>query len=211
MSQSQASQEQTATTQRGLLQRKCDCGNHTVMGGKCSACGSKRGLGLQTKLKINEPGDIYEQEADRIADQMTATPAGLTIGGAPPRIQRFSGQSNGQMEAAPPSVDKTLASPGRPLEPALQQDMEQRFGHDFSRVRVHSDVASEISARQLDAHAYTSGNDIVFGSGRFAPATLAGRRLLAHELTHVVQQTETPDGLQTKLIQRDGPHRAEDV
>jgi hypothetical protein len=89
--------------------------------------------------------------------------------------------------------------------------MEQRFGHDFSPVRVHSDAASEISARQVNAHAYTSGYDIVFGPGRFAPATLAGRRLLAHELTHVVQQTRETDGLQTKMIQRGGPHKGGDV
>jgi hypothetical protein len=164
--------------------------------------------GLQTKLQINQPGDIYEQEADRAAEQVLATPTHTDVSGAAPRIQRFLGQSNGEVGAAPASVDRALASPGRPLEPALRRDMEQSLGHDFSRVRVHSDVASEICARQLDAHAYTSGYDIVFGSGRFAPATPAGRRLLAHELTHVVQQTRETDGLQTKLIQRDGPQQA---
>jgi Domain of unknown function (DUF4157) len=167
--------------------------------------------GLQTKLQVNQPGDVYEQEADRVAEQVSATPTHTDVSSTAPRIQRFLGQSNGQTGAAPASVDRALASPGRPLEPALRRDMEQRFGHDFSRVRVHSDVASEISARQLDAHAYTSGHDIVFGSGRFAPATPAGRRLLAHELTHVVQQTRETDGLQTKLIQRDGPQKAGDV
>jgi uncharacterized protein DUF4157 len=164
------------------------------------------------QMSINQPGDIYEQEADLVAEQVSATPTHTDVSSAAPRIQRFLGQSNGQIGAAPPaSVDRALASPGRPLEPALRRDMEQRFGHDFSRVRVHSDVASEISALQLDAHAYTSGYDIVFGSGRFAPATPAGRRLLAHELTHVVQQTREADGLQTKLIQRDGPQKAGDV
>ena len=157
-------------------------------------------VGLQTKLRINQPGDIYEQEADRVAEQVLAKPACPHVSSASPHIQRFSGQSSEQTGAAPPSVNLALASPGRPLEPVLRQDMEQRFGHDFSRVRVHSDVASEISARQVNAYAYTSGYDIVFGAGRFAPATLAGRRLLAHELTYVVQQTETPDGPQTKLI-----------
>jgi hypothetical protein len=67
--------------------------------------------------------------------------------------------------------------------------MEQRFGHDFSRVRVHADAAAECSAREVSAHAYTVGNDLVFGTGQFAPATQEGRRLIAHELTHVVQQT----------------------
>ena len=93
------------------------------------------------------------------------------------------------MDAAPASVDHVLASPGRPLEPALRQDMEQRFGHDFSRVRVHSGAAAEQSARDVNAHAYTVGHNIVFGAGRFAPGTHEGRRLIAHELTHVVQQS----------------------
>ena len=211
----QSAQAIDATARRSqpvLLQRKCACGAGTSgLTGECAECSKKKMVGLQTKLQINQPGDIYEQEADRVAEQVLAKPACPHVSSASPRIQRFSRQSSEQTGAAPPSVNRALASPGRPLEPVLRQDMEQRFGHDFSRVRVHSDVASEISARQVNAHAYTSGYDIVFGLGRFAPATLAGRRLLAHELTHVVQQTETPDGLQTKLIQRDGPHRAEDV
>ena len=66
--------------------------------------------------------------------------------------------------------------------------MEQRFGHDFSRVRVHSGAAAEQSARDVNANAYTVGHDIVFGAGRFAPGTYEGRRLIAHELTHVLQQ-----------------------
>ena len=156
--------------------------------GECEECSKKKRLGLQTKLKVNEPGDIYEQEADRIADQVMATPAHPAVSGAPPRIQRFSGQPNGQMDAAPASVDQALASPGRPLEPALRQDMEQRFGHDFSRVRVHSDAAAEQSARDVNAHAYTVGHNIVFGAGQFAPGTRQGRRLIAHEVTHVIQQ-----------------------
>ena len=92
----------------------------------------KQRLGLQTKLTVNEPGDIYEQEADRVADQVMAAPTHANISSAPLQIQRFSESSHGQGDAAPASVAQTLASPGRPLEPALRQDMEQRFGHDFS-------------------------------------------------------------------------------
>ncbi len=143
---------------------------------------------IQTKLAINKPGDEYEQEADQVAAQVMAISAGPAVSGAPPHIQRFSGQSNGQMDTAPASVDQALASPGRPLEPALQQDMEQRFGYDFSQVRVHSGAAAEQSAWDVNAIAYTVGHDIVFGAGLFAPETHEGRRLLAHELTHVVQQ-----------------------
>src|SRR5205814_343043 len=86
------------------------------------------------------------------------------------------------------SVDQVLASPGRPLEPALREDMERRFDHDLSNVRLHSGAAAEQSAREVSATAYTVGNDIVFGGGQFAPQSYEGRRLIAHELTHVMQQ-----------------------
>lgn len=144
---------------------------------------------LQAKLAVNRPGDGFEQEADRVADQVMAAPAHHAVGKAPPRIQRFAGQPPGQADVAPPGVDQALASPGRPLEPTLRQDMGYRFGYDFSRVRVHTGAAAEQSARDVNAHAYTVGNDIVFGSGRFAPGVHEGQRLVAHELTHVVQQT----------------------
>ncbi|HWQ69266.1 MAG TPA: DUF4157 domain-containing protein, partial [Patescibacteria group bacterium] len=170
-----------------FVQRKCACGNH-AMGGKCEECNKKKRFGLQTKLRMNEPGDAYEQEADRIADQVMVAPAHHTVSGALPRLQRFSGQSNG-LDAAPPSVDQALASPGRPLEPVLRQDMEHRFGYDFSRVRVHTGAVAEQAARDVNASAYTVGPNIVLGTGPFNPGTDEGRRLLAHELTHVVQQT----------------------
>ena len=105
------------------------------------------------------------------------------------------GQGKERMDAAPASVDRALASPGRPLQPALQQDMQQRFGYDFSRVRVHSDKPAEQSARDVNAHAYTVGSDIVFGAGQFSPETRAGRRMIAHELAHVVQQSSGASGL----------------
>jgi hypothetical protein len=143
---------------------------------------------IQTKLAISQPGDEYEQEAARIADQVMTTPMHHLVSGGPTHIQRFTGQSNGQIDAEPASVDHALAGPGRPLEPTLRQDMEQRFGHDFSRVRVHSDSAAQQSARDLNAKAYTVGHDIVLDSRHFMPETHDGRRLLAHELTHVIQQ-----------------------
>jgi outer membrane protein OmpA-like peptidoglycan-associated protein len=160
---------------------------------------------IQTRLAINKLGDSYEQEADRIADQVMATPAYTAVSGAPPRIQRFSGRSNGQMDAAPASVAQALASPGRPLDPALRQDMEPRFGYDFSRVRVHSDGAAAKSARDVNARAYTVGQDIVFGAGRFAPDTKEGQHLIAHELTHVVQQSgahREPNPALSNVVQR---------
>jgi len=93
-----------------------------------------------------------------------------------------------------------LAESGWPLDPGTRAFMEPRFGHDFSRVRVHTDSQAGESARSLEALAYTSGNDIVFSPGQYSPATTAGRKLLAHELTHVVQQPRSPD----TLVQRKG-------
>ena len=178
-----------------LLQRKCACGSHTMGGGECQECGKKKRLGLQTKLKINDPGDIYEQEADRIADQVTVVPTHYAVSSTLPHIQRLSGHPTGQTtDAAPASVDQTLTGSGRPLDSALRQDMEQRFGYDFSPVRVHTNAAAGQSTQDVNAHAYTVGHNIVFAAGRFAPWTHEGQRLIAHELTHVVQQSGS-DGI----------------
>src|SRR4028119_213052 len=139
-------QQQTPTSSlpsRGsILQRKCEsCGQHTIAGGECAECAKNKG-GLQRKLAIGASNDPLEQEADRVADQVLAAPAHLAVSGAPPRIQRYTGQPTGQTDmVAPASVDRILSSSGRPLEPSLRQDMEQRFGHDFSRVRIHTDAA----------------------------------------------------------------------
>lgn len=171
----------------GLLQRKCACGGSPGIDGECTACRKKQ-FGLQTKLMVNAPGDIYEQEAERISDQIASAPAATALIAAPPRIQRAAGQPATQVEATPPSIDRALAGSGKPLEPALQAEMEQRLGHDFSRVRIHTGTAAEQSAQDVHAYAYTVGHDIVFGAGRFRSDTREGRRLIAHELTHVVQQ-----------------------
>ncbi|RFC33106.1 MAG: protein of unknown function (DUF4157) [Candidatus Nitrotoga sp. MKT] len=144
---------------------------------------------LQAKLTIDASNDPLEQEADRVADQVLAAPAHSAVSGAAPRIQRFTGQAAGDGETATASVDRVLSGSGRPLDPAIQQDMGQRFGHDFSQVRVHTGSIAEQSAQDINAHAYTVGNNIVFGADGFAPGSHEGRKLLAHELTHVVQQT----------------------
>lgn len=144
--------------------------------------------GIQTKLSINQAGDEYEQEADSIAAQVLSPQARCAVACPPPGIQRFPAQPTGHLESAPPSVDRTLADPGSPLEPWIREDMEQRFARDFSTVRVHSGPPAEQSARDVGALAYTAGEHIVFSASRYAPGTDAGRRLLAHELTHVVQQ-----------------------
>jgi hypothetical protein len=90
--------------------------------------------------------------------------------------------------ALPGPVQAALASPGEPLDVALRAEMEQRLGHDFGDVRVHADARAAAAARMLDADAFTSGADIVFGAGRYRPGAEDGRRLIAHELVHTLQQ-----------------------
>jgi hypothetical protein len=167
-----------------VLQRKCACGGTPGATAECPACAKKSKRFLQRELLIGASNDPLEQEADRVADLVMRAPTHS----APPRIQRFAGRATEGTETAPPSVDRVLASSGRPLNTTLQQKMERRFGHDFSRVRVHSGAAAEQSAREVNANAYTAGHNIVFGAGRFMPGTHRGRHLIAHELTHVVQQ-----------------------
>jgi len=90
----------------------------------------------------------------------------------------------------PPIVRETLGSSGQLLPPETRAFMEERFGHDFGR--VHADERAAESARAVDALAYTVGRNVVFGAGQYTPHTTAGRHLLAHELTHVVQQSGGP-------------------
>lgn len=162
---------------------------------------------VQHKLTVSNSGDASEREADRIADQVMRMPnpqvqcaAACGTGCAKCETQQTDQQheslqtkrlepNNTGHIAAPPQVHEVIAARGQPLDPATRGFMEQRFGYDFSRVRVHSDAASAKSARDVNAYAYTVGHNIVFGTGRLVPETHEGRRLIAHELTHVVQQS----------------------
>ncbi|MEK6804809.1 MAG: DUF4157 domain-containing protein [Nitrospirota bacterium] len=127
----------SSTSSGFVLQRKCACGGSTGLTGECEECKSKKLLGkpLQRKLAINEPGDEYEREADRVAEQIQSTRAHHGVSGTPPHMQRFPGPSNGLVE--PAGIDHAVARSSRQPEPALRHDMAQRLGHDFSRVRVH--------------------------------------------------------------------------
>ena len=93
-----------------------------------------------------------------------------------------------ETDTIPPIVHEVLRSSGEPLDAATRTLMESRFGHDFSRVRTHRDARAAESARAVNALAYTVGQDVVFGAGQYAPETMGGRKLVAHELAHVVQQ-----------------------
>lgn len=174
---------------------------------------------IQSKATLNAPGDEHEQEADRIAEQVVGPERHLqcacACGGtcaenqveqpahAEQRlsIRRAAAGGCDQVEVAP-IVHEVLRAPGRPLDPVTRRFMERRFGHDFGQVRVHTGEPAEMSARAINADAYTVGNDIVFGRGTFDFNGAEGRRLLAHELTHVVQQSAAGASKSAGLLQR---------
>lgn len=151
---------------RGVLQRKCACGNKTVGGGECTECAKKKN-NLQRKLAIGASNDPLERKADRVADQVLSVPANSAdslVSRAPLRIQRYEGQAPTAMEIASASVGRALASSGSALEPSLRQDMEQRFGYDFSQVRVHTGGAAEQSASDVKAHSGSAGKRFLASS-----------------------------------------------
>ena len=176
---------------------------------------SPAAVSLQTKLKVNEPGDQYEQEADRIAEQVMRMPD--------PRLQRQCScgtkggecaeckkkNDSGTMSAvqhsplvvpnlqrnatassphyAPPSVHAVLNTPGQPLDQSTRDFFEPRFGRDLSHVRIHTDDAAARSAEDVQARAYTVGSHVAFGEGFHRNMSI-----VAHELVHVIQQGERP-------------------
>jgi hypothetical protein len=152
------------------------------------------------KLATGRGDDPLEHEADRVADEVMRAPTiEAAVTSAPPRIDRKCAEeekreknptetAEGGVGEPARGVREVLQSPGEPLDDATRAYLEPRFMHDFSRVRVHSGPVAERSAREFNANAYTVGHDIVFGAGQFEPQTREGQRLIAHELTHVVQQ-----------------------
>ena len=105
-------------------------------------------------------------------------------------LQREVARSESQPWIAPAQVESVLAAPGVPMGKAARRELEQRFGHSFAAVRVHADSAADAAARAVNARAFTAGSHVVFTRGQYAPETSSGRRLLAHELAHVLQQRE---------------------
>src|SRR6266545_2100465 len=179
-------------SQAPLAQRKCACGG---LGGECASCRRERLQTCRQKLggqparswAISPAQDAYEQEADRVAEQVLAMDPQKTAdvpGSAVPH------KTEGVTPAlrAPAAVREVLQSEGQPLAPEARAFLEPRFGNDFGHVRVHTGSRAAESARQINALAYTVSNHVVFGAGRYEPGTSTGRRLLAHELTHVLQQ-----------------------
>ncbi|MFO7634636.1 MAG: DUF4157 domain-containing protein, partial [Caldilinea sp.] len=128
----------------------------------------------------------------------------------PATVQRSGAGALADGASAPASVGDALARPGQPLEGAVRMQMERALGHDFGQVRVHADREAAASAREIGARAYTVGQEVAFGAGQFAPQTPAGQRLLAHELTHVVQQragSAPPGVVQREMLYADGYKR----
>jgi len=184
---------------------------------------------IQTKLKIGQPDDKYEQEADQIAEKIMTMPSSTCTSceeeeRLQPKladkislfIQRQGiDEEEEEEEVIQPkrNTDKeTKATPeienhisrtrglGNPLPFAPRAFMEERFGVDFSPVRIHADSEAARMARALNAEAFTYGRDIYFGEGRYRPETTEGKKLLAHELTHVVQEGKLLKHVQMKKL-----------
>jgi hypothetical protein len=184
--------------------------------------------GIQAKLVVGQPGDKYEQEADRVADAVMRMPE--------PGVQRQTEEEEEELQAKPlaeqiaPLVQKqpiekkeeelqakeipgqtsevtsnlearvnAIRDRGQPLPGSVRDFFEPRFGYDFSQVRVHTDTESDTLNHALNARAYTLDNHIVFGANEYIPQTKSGRSLIAHELAHVVQQEGTPAAVQGNL------------
>jgi Domain of unknown function (DUF4157) len=163
--------------------------------------------GIRPNLTLNKPGDIYEQEADRGAEQVMRMQETSVQrqGGAEAEGQGSSRHSATSQPAltpeALPTVHEVLNSLGQSLDAQTRAFFEPRFGHDFSRVRVHADAKAAESARAVAAKAYTLRGHIAFADGRYQPGTQRGRQLIAHELTHVVQQSGMPSASPFRITQ----------
>ncbi len=147
-------------------------------------------------LRAGKSGDAFEREADPAAGE-TSTPGiagpgwSLSRMNIEPRPHKGSTQAAqrhpGNLPGAPPIVREVLRSPGRPLEHETRAYFESRFGRGLGGVRVHADAQSSAATAAINSHAFTVGNDVVLGDGACSPRSLASTKLLAHELTHVLQ------------------------
>lgn len=162
-----------------------------------------RSRALQAKLTVNPPDDIYEKEADRVAEIVTKSPGAA--------IQRQGEEEEKPEEEEEEAVSAKMAvsrtpevsddvegrinaarGSGESLPDSISASLEPHFGRDFSDVRVHADSEADTLSRQLGARAFTTGQDIFFRSGDYQPGSGEGKKLLGHEMTHVVQQGGAP-------------------
>jgi hypothetical protein len=162
-----------------VIPRKAAC----ACGGGCPRCSAGNGL---LDKRISEPGGVYEQEADRVANQVMRA-AATSPGRAAP-----VGDASARSSPAGRSGDAELGSGGQPLSDGQRAMFESRLGADLSQVRIHTGSQATDLSRSLDAEAFTWGRHIVVGVDSLPQETVAANELLAHELTHVVQQGAVP-------------------
>lgn len=169
---------------------------------------------FQPKLEVGPIDDVYEKEADSMAEKVVKNSEPGQVHQSlmnsdiqrkcatceeEESIQRKASGKNTEHTNAPGIVGQALQSSGQPLDKGTKGFMEERFGYDFSNVKIHTDTVAAKSAQSINALAYTSGNSIVFNEGQYSPGSEQGKKLLAHELTHVVQQNTS---IHRKQIQR---------
>jgi GH24 family phage-related lysozyme (muramidase) len=167
---------------------------------------------LQAKLQIGAANDPLEHEADQVAESVMRMAAPSTLRRKCGACEEADNKQTLQTKRADPqaaapaeapaAVHDVLRQPGEKLDTATRAYFEPRFGIDFGAVRIHHAAAAPRAAQSVGARAFTAGENIVFAHGEFAPASVPGRQLLAHELAHVVQQR---GGAATGRVQRDPP------
>src|SRR5262245_4351749 len=155
---------------------------------------------LQAKLTVSDPQDHFEQEADRVADQVMRMPdVAAGSAAAPASTQTTAVPRTADATTPLPIVDAALEDDvaaldgrGQGMSPEVRSFMEPRFGADLSAVRIHTDAHAHDLARSVNARAFAVGRNLVFGAGYYAPHTDSGRRLRARELTHTLQPGGAP-------------------
>lgn len=175
--------------------------NHFVHDFNRISVHSKAPIHLQPKFYISKAGDQAEQEAEKVTSELMQIPQPNVdekdfINPTKSVIQTPVKLNGNQLIKAPSQIEETVYSTGQPLERNSRAFFEVRFGHDFSKVRVHTDLQAAESAQAIHALAYTVGQDILFANGQYAPQTNQGKRLLAHELAHVWQNQYLPNPMQ---------------
>lgn len=179
-----------------ILQRKASC----PCGGGCPHCQTKN-----TNLPVSQPNDALEIEADQIADKVMRMPKPFRFSPSENKVNRkraereedekgkklhLTENHDNTYSFAPPVMQDVLSSGGKPLDTRTRRFMESRFNYDFGNVKIHDNDLAAKSASSINALAYTSGNNIVFNSGQYNANSDSGKKLLAHELTHVIQQRD---------------------
>lgn len=183
--------DRTGAVPTVLLQRTCACGSHEPAGGdECAECLEERSslrrsaVQLSRTTAIAPAGSEIVRTRDHSPDSSEQATRASGFGHDFSDVRVFS-----QQEAtAPPIVHDVLHLPGRSLEGQIRKEMEQRLGHDFGAVLLHTDALAARSAEAVRARAYTVGRHVVFAHGQYRPATPEGHQVLAHELVHVIQQ-----------------------